>query len=1206
MPPPPPPQGRPVPAAHRRALIPSAFMEFPVQRRWAAAVFMALVGWKLTQFIALWTSSDPELYSRVLIKSFFFDAAYFFGLYIVKIPWLQFSLVKTLFLIFCTYGIEVCTFSLPFLGVSSLVAQGIFGDAIGKLTGVSQGRLVNVKDIVFNSSHILGRHTVHILPYGTAKLNPNDEVYCLPSSEIGKKDIYIPIVLNNTMPRSISLSRHDFETDTQTVKSYSGSEIIRATEIGNANQGIEYYYIRIRKPGAYKIEKIVAKDNVDVRMYSRTAYIFTCPQAQLSSTSKQDYCTGDVETLQLNVMGVPPLNVEYKRKINSGRETKLKLDRIQPDQFDSPLLRRPKDQNTLDPSFFTMNTSEGLQWASTHHIQVNLDLKFEGASTHEYSLLQITDGAGNQVGLSGLRALSFDVHARPEVKFKCSQADPAVLLIGTKSTQIPVQLEGEGPFEVQYKFEGESNQVQKVKLRSDQSTLTVNEPGEYSLVSVRDKFCQGQVMFPSSCQVVQPPLPAIKLQSYPIPSECAGDNEVGMKFIAEFTGAPPYVLDYVITKQNGRSKSVVERKRETVDRSRHIFSYLPSSSGEYTYEFNTIDDRHYKKRSTGISPIKQIVHPQPDAKFISNTRRPVRTCLGEDLTVNTELRGTGPFRLFWTVNDQLYSDVVESERYTIHLPPFERPGQHIVSLVKIEDANGCLKELEARDYTIEVRRDRPTAFFHTGGEDVSVVETTEGSTVDLPLRLTGEGPWKVTYRNIEEGDRSKVTKRFNDPNASVQVKKAGHYEILSVEDAICKGDPLPYQYLIQWADKPLLHVVEDQAVLVTDHVYERPAVCQGVSDAMAVEFVGQAPFYSFYREYRAPIGSRSFTQIGQEEITTGLERVRLPLKTRESGKYKYVFEKLSDQRYQDPFKIKPLQIEQVVHATPTVKFSSKSARKDRTLCVGDTLSSPEMDPLFLEFTGVAPFSVELGLRLQTDLNGRVIKIDNIMTNKYKLELTDELTVAGNYHIKLLTVNDANGCGTEVSEQEDTSVSIKTLDIPLITPVESCEDICVGEKIDFSLSGMGPFTVQYLFNGKTETAKSSTSKLSMIADRPGNLTVVSVGDKRNKCRSFPKAMNRKIHEIPSSFISGGKEIIESIREGDMVQAVVDLVGTPPFDFEWRRSRLIWDHKNNRHYKGEVLESHVVTGIQEHRYYINTSVEGIIEIVSIKDRYCHYPV
>lgn len=40
------------------------------------------------------------------------------------------------------------------------------GDALGRQTSVSQGKLINVKDVVFNSSHILGRHTVHILPYG--------------------------------------------------------------------------------------------------------------------------------------------------------------------------------------------------------------------------------------------------------------------------------------------------------------------------------------------------------------------------------------------------------------------------------------------------------------------------------------------------------------------------------------------------------------------------------------------------------------------------------------------------------------------------------------------------------------------------------------------------------------------------------------------------------------------------------------------------------------------------------------------------------------------------------------------------------------------------------------------------------------------------------------------------------------------------------
>lgn len=40
------------------------------------------------------------------------------------------------------------------------------GDVIGQQIGVSSARMVNVKDIVQNSSHILGRHAVHILPYG--------------------------------------------------------------------------------------------------------------------------------------------------------------------------------------------------------------------------------------------------------------------------------------------------------------------------------------------------------------------------------------------------------------------------------------------------------------------------------------------------------------------------------------------------------------------------------------------------------------------------------------------------------------------------------------------------------------------------------------------------------------------------------------------------------------------------------------------------------------------------------------------------------------------------------------------------------------------------------------------------------------------------------------------------------------------------------
>lgn len=65
-------------------------------------------------------------------------------------------------------------------------------------------------------------------------------------------------------------------------------------------------------------------------------------------------------------------------------------------------------------------------------------------------------------------------------------------------------------------------------------------------------------------------------------------------------------------------------------------------------------------------------------------------------------------------------------------------------------------------------------------------------------------------------------------------------------------------------------------------------------------------------------------------------------------------------------------------------------------------------------------------------------------------------------------------------------------------------------------------------------------------------------------------------------------------GEMVQAVVDLQGTPPFDFEWQRSEAIWDHSQKRYFKGIVLETHTVHNVEDHRYYINTSKEGVIEV------------
>ncbi|ORY99344.1 hypothetical protein BCR43DRAFT_489127 [Syncephalastrum racemosum] len=1191
-------------SAQQRALIPQSTIDFPSQRYYALSLLAVLQGLKLYDLVNVYSAAYPEQYSGMLMKWWLLDALYLFGLWILQIPWLQFSGIKTILFVILTCFINLVLFALPSAAISSALFKVFFGDVLGQQIGISRAKLVNVKDIVFNSSHILGRHTVHILPYGTAKLNPNDEFYCIPGNEVGQKDIFIPIVLNNTIPRSITVSRYDFDTTSRTVSEHSGRDIQRATEIAHGKQGLEYYYIRVRNPGVYKLENIVSKEGLDVRLYSRQVYVFVCPTARFVPKDSADYCKGEKEQLQLDVFGVPPLKVEYTRSIND-KQTHLKLDRIQPDTFDSPLARIPGGLRHADPEFFSPLTHTSYDWGAMQHLSLDMNLTFDQDGEYRYQIQRIVDGAGNTIEFENGYQQHFSVHRQPQVSFECSATDPVDLLIGKNAVDLPLKLKGSHPYKLEYEFVSPDNDAQRqlVELKDTSAALKATAPGEYRLLKVSDRFCKGDVYLPASCQVIQPPLPAVQVQATPIPSECAGDSEIGMKFAVELSGSPPFALEYVVTKQNGRKKTVVERKKEKIDRSRFMFQYLPSSSGEYTYEFTALDDRNYKQQETKVQPIKQTVHPQPDAKF-SKKMRSIRTCMGEEVNLDVELSGSGPFTLYWSFDKQMYSESVDNNKLTINVPRLETPGQHTVSLVKIQDANACLKELDTRDVVIDVRRDRPTAFFYTDNNEDATVSVAQGEYTELPLRLTGEGPWHVTYRNIQNDKKGSRTVTLKDPNAHVRVKDVGEYELLSVKDAICEGDVLPPHYFLRWIDKPTLSFPENQVSVQKPDVYERAAVCEGVSDAVDVLFSGQGPFHSTYDIYHGRSQGKASTFVSSEDISAGLSKSRIALTTRSAGHYRYVFKEISDQRYTRPLKLSPATfLEQTVYAVPSVKYASKS-RRERNVCVGDTFASDDVGAIWLDLTGQAPFTVQLGLKHQSEVYGRVLTFNDIQSTRFKVEIQDQVMMPGQYELTLIDVTDDHGCHASATGPES-MITIQALDIATIVPSETCSEHCVGDTLEFSLSGIGPFTISYQFNGRDEKVKSQSSRLTMIADKPGNLTILSVGDQRNKCRSFPKDMTKIVHEIPSSLVSGGKEIIENIREGDMVQAIVDLVGTPPFDFEWQRSDAIWDTHQNRYYKGAVLETHTVHNVEGHRYYINTSMEGIIEVVSIRDQFCHYP-
>lgn len=221
--------------------------------------------------------------------------------------------------------------------------------------------------------------------------------------------------------------------------------------------------------------------------------------------------------------------------------------------------------------------------------------------------------------------------------------------------------------------------------------------------------------------------------------------------------------------------------------------------------------------------------------------------------------------------------------------------------------------------------------------------------------------------------------------------------------------------------------------------------------------IGHGPYHASYDEYRAANGKYNYALVQSDELSSGMSKNRIALLTRQSGNYRYVFNKISDQRYQRPITIAPpVTLEQSVFPNPTVKFSSRS-RWDRTVCVGDEFTSDDVGAIWLELDGQAPFTVQVGLKHQSEVYGRIITLENIETRKYKLQFEDEqVTLPGRYELQLLRVQDANGCSSAV--QDEKPLVIEALDIATIVPTETCQEHCVGDTLEYSLSGIAPFTI----------------------------------------------------------------------------------------------------------------------------------------------------
>ncbi|KAI3481686.1 hypothetical protein L1887_55753 [Cichorium endivia] len=104
----------------------------------------------------------------------------------------------------------------------NLPVTGLLPDALSRQVSINEGH-VRIRDLIQPKSHILGQHTIHILPHSTAKLLPSSACYCVGPST---PQVTVPVLFSNAQPDLLQYSITDFASGHSTYFNVSVDSLI--------------------------------------------------------------------------------------------------------------------------------------------------------------------------------------------------------------------------------------------------------------------------------------------------------------------------------------------------------------------------------------------------------------------------------------------------------------------------------------------------------------------------------------------------------------------------------------------------------------------------------------------------------------------------------------------------------------------------------------------------------------------------------------------------------------------------------------------------------------------------------------------------------------------------------------------------------------------------------------------------------------------
>ncbi|KAK0857072.1 hypothetical protein LTR03_000993 [Friedmanniomyces endolithicus] len=1194
--------------------VPEHVVDAPTQRLFSVVVWVGLGIWKAYDFSTLQDTEEQGLW--LFMKWIMLDGFYLFALPSFQIPWLEWSPFTTVML-FSAHAVldGMLMFRIPIPIAAGFASLG--RSLWGAYEMAVNEKNVNPRTIAFNESLILGRQIIHILPEGSAILNPERHAFCVDST---RSDVRLPIMINATNPISMEILRVDLETQHNETLHLSKSQIkamhkdaSRLISYGQQLHEPKTLYYTVKKPGLYLLAKVVDESNLDVtRRQTAHTVVVPCPKAIVLPTTS-DRCKGELSNVDLEVTGTPPMRVKYRKVVNQQTQ-EATFESIQPEDFSSPLVNADRQLALTVPN--RVDTA----WAKPQKVQVPLTEGLATAGRWVFSLVEVEDGFGNKVTYSDRDHEKQDrhsaksaplhqiitVHERPTINLHgCTPQLPLKVARGS-SARLPIQLGSTGrraiagtPYHIDLLFSpndgisatGEHSRSalgRRETVKDVNQKPLIQEAGLYTITGVSTNHCQGEVLEPASCLLQNPPEPELVISHEEIFDKCAG-SPIGLRVDLDLVGTPPFNVHYRI-RQKGSSHHTDEV--EKVNGLRGQIELTPRTAGEYQYDFLEISDAVYKNRPLKDLKLTQSVKPAASADFVSKPEKRL-ACIDEAASFDVRLQGEGPFSLEYELVHNgkrvkyALNDLTE-RLVKIETPQLHDGGDYTLALVSITDKMQC-KEFLKDEAKIAVRHQKPkVAFGQLEGH--RKLNTLEGKQVQLPLRLVGEAPWTITYAH---DDQQPQTVRAQQPNDKITVAEAGTYQLLDVRDSSCPGqvDESAQTFEIQWIPRPELRISPSDAAERQGNNFVKADVCEGDEASVEVLFKGSPPYTVQYVEHvkleHGAVAPKT------KDIRAALQVASLRMNTAQAGAYEYKFNELEDANYKHSAKhFTPLHVQQRVHARPSVAFVKPG--KTYSYCSVES-DGEEVIPISLH--GTPPFDLEFEIKHHGTGKPEVFTLPGITTHSHDVRIPHSRVHLGKSAISLRRVSDSRGC-SRLLDSTTPRVQIAVFDAPTITPLESSENICVGDRIKFALSGVAPYTIFYDFSGQIRKAQATGTTFQRLAEKPGTFTVTGVQDSASQCRASANVV-RNIHGMPSVRVSHGREKYVDIHEGGETEILFEFGGVPPFEFTYTRS----SNTDKGGKKGVVLDMKHGKS-EEHSLRIRASEEGTYEVVAIKDRYCAY--